>query len=48
MPFDSEAQRKFLHAKHPDIADRWEREAKKEGEPAVKKKKKSFKKSKDS
>lgn len=23
MPFKSEAQRKFLWAKHPDIAKRW-------------------------
>ena len=26
MPFKSEAQRKFLYAKHPDIANRWEDE----------------------
>jgi hypothetical protein len=24
MPFQSNAQRKFLYAKHPDIAKRWE------------------------
>lgn len=27
MPFKSEAQRRFMHAKHPGIADRWEKEA---------------------
>lgn len=32
MPFKSQAQRKFMHAKHPKIADRWE------GEYPVKKK----------
>lgn len=26
MPFKSEAQRKFMHAKHPGIAKRWEDE----------------------
>jgi hypothetical protein len=26
MPFKSEAQRKFLWAKHPEIAERWTRE----------------------
>jgi len=47
MPFASKKQRRFMHAAHPDIADRWEKEAKKEGKPAVrKKKKKSFKKRK--
>ena len=25
MPFKSEAQRRFMHARHPDIAMRWER-----------------------
>lgn len=28
MPFKSEKQRRFMHAKHPDIAARWEAEAK--------------------
>lgn len=28
MPFRSERQRRFMHANHPDIAERWEREAK--------------------
>lgn len=26
MPFVSKAQRRFMHAKHPEIAMRWERE----------------------
>ena len=26
MPFKSQAQRAFMHMKHPDIADRWEKE----------------------
>ena len=25
MPFKSEAQRRFMHAKHPRIAARWDR-----------------------
>lgn len=25
MPFKSEAQRRFLYAKHPDIAKKWTR-----------------------
>ena len=25
MPFQSKAQRRFLHAKHPEIANRWEK-----------------------
>jgi hypothetical protein len=24
MPYRSEKQRKFMHAKHPDIASRWD------------------------
>ena len=43
MPFASKKQRRFLHAVHPEIANRWEAEAKKSGKPAVKK---SFKKKK--
>ena len=39
MPFKSEKQRKFMHAKHPKIAERWEKEKK------GKKKKSSRKKS---
>ena len=26
MPFRSEAQRRFMFAKHPDIAERWSKE----------------------
>ena len=26
MPFQSEKQRRYLHANHPEIAKRWERE----------------------
>jgi hypothetical protein len=26
MPFESEAQRRFMHAQHPEIANRWEHE----------------------
>lgn len=26
MPYKSDAQRKFMHAKHPEIAKRWDRE----------------------
>jgi hypothetical protein len=35
MPFKSKKQRRFMHAKHPKIAAKWEREAKKSGQPAV-------------
>ena len=26
MPYKSDAQRKFMHAKHPEIAKRWDKE----------------------
>jgi len=26
MPYRSERQRRYLHARHPDIAARWDRE----------------------
>ena len=26
MPYKSDAQRKFMHARHPDIAARWDKE----------------------
>lgn len=29
MPYKSDAQRKFMHAQHPDIAKRWDKEMKK-------------------
>lgn len=38
MPFESEKQRRYMHAKHPEIAAKWEREAKRKGTAAVKKK----------
>ena len=28
MPFKSEAQRKYMYAKHPEIAKRWQKEGK--------------------
>jgi len=28
VPFKSEKQRRFMHAKHPKIAERWEKEKK--------------------
>lgn len=28
MPFKSNKQRRFMHAQHPEIANRWEKEAK--------------------
>ena len=31
MPFKSEKQRKFMHANHPEIAQRWEKEYKEGG-----------------
>lgn len=26
MPYKSDKQRRFMHAKHPDIAKRWDKE----------------------
>lgn len=26
MPFESKAQQRFMHAKHPEIAKRWDKE----------------------
>ena len=37
MPYKSEAQRKFMHAKHPEIAERWDAEMKAKGKPAAEK-----------
>ena len=39
MPFKSEKQRRYMHAKHPKIAARWEKES--GGKSPSKKKKKS-------
>ena len=44
MPFSSQKQRKYMHAKHPQVADRWEREAKATGKPAVQPKRSRAKK----
>jgi hypothetical protein len=45
VPYRSEKQRKFMHARHPEIAARWDRETggkvvpKKKSEPKKKAKK---------
>jgi len=40
MPFKSAKQRRYMHAKHPEIAERWEHESKaKKKKPAKKAKK---------
>ena len=38
MPFRSEKQRRFMYAQHPDIAERWTKEAKAAGKKPVQKK----------
>lgn len=38
MPYRSERQRRFMHAKHPRIAERWDKEER--GGKVVKKKRK--------
>lgn len=35
MPFRSEAQRRLMWARHPEIAKRWADEQKRKGEPQV-------------
>jgi len=41
VPFKSQAQRKFMYAKHPKMAQEWEKETPKKKLPAkVKRKKK--------
>ena len=35
MPFKSEKQRKYMHANHPEIAKRWEKEYKEGGRVKV-------------
>ena len=49
MPYTSEAQRRFMHAKHPEIAARWDTEyPNQKGLPEhVAKKKRKFKTKKD-
>jgi len=44
MPFKSEKQRKYLHANHPEIAQRWEKNYKKGGSVGKKNKNKKKKK----
>lgn len=39
-PYQSEAQRRFMHAKHPDIAARWDEEYPNQGKLPEKKKRK--------
>lgn len=39
MPYKSDKQRKFMHAKHPEIAKRWDQEAKVKSKPKPKSKK---------
>ena len=36
MPFQSEKQRRFLYAKHPEIAKRWAKEENMEKKPMMK------------
>lgn len=40
MPFQSEKQRRYMYAQHPDIAKRWSREYGDEPKPKAKKLKK--------
>ena len=44
MPFKSEKQRKFMHAQHPDIAQKWEQEKKADKKDAKAKAKSTKKK----
>jgi hypothetical protein len=39
MPFKSEKQRRFLHAKHPKLAEKWEHEGGKKRKRKTQKKK---------
>ena len=41
MPFKSEKQRRYLHAKHPKIAKEWEDEAKRKAKRTRSKKKRA-------
>ncbi len=40
MPFKSERQRRYLHMIHPELAERWEHEAKRRHQAAVQPKRK--------
>jgi hypothetical protein len=44
MPFKSEKQRRYMYARHPEIAKRWTAEAKAKGKKAVQPKKRKAKK----
>lgn len=44
MPFESDKQRRYMHAKHPKVAKKWEAEAKRKGTKVVKKSSSSRKK----
>ena len=35
MPFRSKKQRQFMHINHPEIAQRWEKEAKNSKQSAI-------------
>jgi hypothetical protein len=39
MPFASKKQRAYMHIHHPDIANRWEKEAKRKHQKAIQPKK---------
>ena len=39
MPYKSEKQRKYMHAKHPEIAERWDEELRRAAKKKRKKKK---------
>jgi hypothetical protein len=43
MPYTSKKQAAYMHAKHPEIAKKWDKEAKAKGEPAIQPKKASKK-----
>jgi len=39
MPFRSQKQRRYMHAKHPEIAQRWEKKYGSKPKPKAKKRK---------
>ena len=39
IPFKSDKQRRYMHANEPEVAKRWEKEAKAKGKSPVQKKK---------
>ena len=44
MPYASDKQRKYMHAKKPGIAKKWDKEIRRKTKVAVKRRKKSGKK----